>query len=69
MIEAGRIVERGSHEELLARAGRYAELHATQFAAGRKDDAAARLDDATRPKEGAGPASSASLERGGTGRG
>ncbi|HXV92041.1 MAG TPA: ATP-binding cassette domain-containing protein, partial [Pseudonocardia sp.] len=31
VVEEGRIVERGSHVELLARGGRYAELHRTQF--------------------------------------
>lgn len=32
VIEDGRAVERGSHSELLARGGRYAELYTTQFA-------------------------------------
>ncbi|MEC9234372.1 MAG: ABC transporter ATP-binding protein, partial [Planctomycetota bacterium] len=31
-IEGGRIIEEGTHEQLLERAGRYAELHAGQFA-------------------------------------
>ncbi|MDV8008817.1 ABC transporter ATP-binding protein [Rhodococcus sp. IEGM 1318] len=31
VIEAGRIIERGNHEDLLARGGRYAELYRTQF--------------------------------------
>jgi ATP-binding cassette, subfamily B, bacterial len=31
VVEDGRIVERGTHPELLARGGRYAELHRTQF--------------------------------------
>lgn len=31
-IEAGRVIEMGSHESLMARGGAYARLHATQFA-------------------------------------
>jgi ATP-binding cassette subfamily C protein len=31
VVEDGRIVERGTHEQLLAHAGRYAELYETQF--------------------------------------
>jgi ABC-type multidrug transport system fused ATPase/permease subunit len=32
MMEHGRIVERGTHAELLAAKGRYAELYHSQFA-------------------------------------
>jgi ATP-binding cassette subfamily B protein len=33
VLDAGRIVGRGTHDELLASGGLYAELHATQFRA------------------------------------
>jgi ATP-binding cassette, subfamily B, bacterial len=33
VVDAGTLVDRGTHEELLARGGLYAELHRTQFRA------------------------------------
>jgi ATP-binding cassette subfamily B protein len=33
VVDDGRVVERGTHDELLARGGRYADLYRTQFAA------------------------------------
>jgi subfamily B ATP-binding cassette protein MsbA len=33
VLEGGRIVEIGSHADLLAKQGRYAQLHALQFSA------------------------------------
>lgn len=40
VLEGGRIVERGTHRELLALGGRYQELYRTQYAAGGTDQAA-----------------------------
>ncbi|MET9418276.1 ABC transporter ATP-binding protein [Streptomyces klenkii] len=38
VVEDGRIVERGTHSELLAAGGRYEELHRTQFARAKAED-------------------------------
>ncbi|WP_199791116.1 MULTISPECIES: ABC transporter ATP-binding protein [unclassified Streptomyces] len=39
VVEDGRIVERGTHDELVGAGGRYAELYRTQFAAGERETA------------------------------
>jgi ABC-type multidrug transport system fused ATPase/permease subunit len=41
VVEDGRIVERGNHEQLLARGGRYAELYETQFGKQAQEDVVA----------------------------
>ncbi|MCJ0904743.1 ABC transporter ATP-binding protein [Rhodococcus sp. ARC_M6] len=47
VVEAGRIIERGTHTELLAHSGRYAELYRTQFDTGSEQSAPADLEPST----------------------
>ncbi|WP_330172127.1 ABC transporter ATP-binding protein/permease [Streptomyces sp. NBC_01498] len=49
VVEDGRIVERGTHEELLGAEGRYAELHRTQFEGGDAAEGATHDRDPGRP--------------------
>ena len=44
VVEAGRVVERGTHGELLGRGGRYADLYHTQFRPGAEKDASGTPD-------------------------
>ncbi|MEU5704249.1 ABC transporter ATP-binding protein [Streptomyces aurantiacus] len=60
VVEAGRIVERGTHDELLTAGGRYAELYRTQFgpsaSTGRTDTAPAVTAPADTGPADTGPA-------------
>jgi ATP-binding cassette subfamily B protein len=46
VVEAGRIVERGRHEELVRKAGLYSELYETQFAPGHVEDTTPTTEEA-----------------------
>ncbi|GHF42360.1 hypothetical protein GCM10018783_08950 [Streptomyces griseosporeus] len=56
VVESGRIVERGTHDELLAAGGRYAELYRTQFAHRTATAGAQAHEEGEEPADAAGAA-------------
>ncbi|GAA2497940.1 ABC transporter ATP-binding protein [Streptomyces thermolineatus] len=62
VVEDGRIVERGTHTELLAAGGRYEELYRTQFEQAEDENGDGHTDrDADRGRDAAGSAATAAV--------
>lgn len=62
VVEGGRIVERGTHDSLLAAEGRYAELYRTQFAAAERHERTVPEAPGTDGLTGAAPAETVPAE-------
>ena len=63
VLEDGQIVERGTHTELLAASGRYAELHSTQFAGQADVDPAMSRCEVRQERRSSHPSSRRSVAR------